>query len=228
LRWGGLLSATPSNYRQYLQYVAKAKSHPWKRAIFIDQLLADLFVKSVCAHQTNFATLFLNAAAHIQHHYLYHYLFSSAVYNGAMRNPDWYIHPDQDPHPKITYYWRIRDHAAFLKKIGGQYKNVEPCMSRDFLLTCESTEAAQIAEARFNAALTDDSSRFFEVDNRGSDLFVTLVYTSDITKTTCFSIEGQNIPHFFDDVAFVAIKNGEHNGIGSFADSNALNTLKGT
>ena len=255
---GGLLSAAPSNYGQYLQYVAKAKSHPWKRAIFLDQLLADLFVKSVRTHQTNFATLFLNAAAHIQHHYL----FSSAVYDGAMRNPDWYIDPaqdplldvytaydrilgsvrtqfpnarimlatglHQDPHPKITYYWRIRDHAAFLKKIDVQYKNVEPRMSRDFLLTCESTEAAQLAETRLNAALADDGSRLFEVDNRGSDLFIMLAYPSAITKTTCFSIDGQNFPHFFDDVAFVAIKNGEHNGIGYFADSNAVNILKGT
>jgi hypothetical protein len=255
---GGLLSAAPSNYGQYLQYVAKAKSHPWKRAIFLDQLLADLFVKSVRTHQTNFATLFLNAAAHIQHHYL----FSSAVYDGAMRNPDWYVDPaqdplldvytaydrilgrirtrfpsarimlatglHQDPHPNVTYYWRIRDHAAFLKKIDVQYKSVEPRMSRDFLLTCETVEAAVAAEVRLNAAYADDGSRLFEVDNRGNDLFVMLIYPSDINKTTCFSINDQKFMQFVDDVAFVAIKNGEHNGIGYFSDSNAPNRLAGT
>jgi hypothetical protein len=254
---GGLLSAAPSNYGQYLQYVAKAKSHPWKRAIFLDQLLADLFVKSVRTHQTNFATLFLNAAAHIQHHYL----FSSAVYDGAMRNPDWYVDPaqdplldvyaaydrilgnirmrfpnarimlatglHQDPHPKITYYWRIRDHAAFLKKIGVQYKSVEPRMSRDFLLTCDSAESAQVAEARLNAALSEDGSRLFEVDNRGNDIFVMLIYPSNIDKMTCFSIDDQKFTRLVDDVTFVAIKNGEHNGIGYFSDSKATHSLIG-
>jgi hypothetical protein len=255
---GGVLSAAPSNYGHYLQYVAKAKSHPWKRAIFLDQLLADLFVKSVRTHRTNFATLFLNAAAHIQHHYL----FSSAVYDGEMRNPDWYIDPiqdplldvyiaydrilgsirtrfpnarimlatglHQDPHPKITYYWRIRDHVVFLKKIDVSYTSVEPRMSRDFLLTCGSVKAAQIAEAQLNAVLADDGARVFEVDNRGSDLFVMLVYSSNITKTSYFSIDDKKFAGFFDDVVFVAIKNGEHNGIGYFSDSKALHPLQGT
>jgi hypothetical protein len=255
---GWLLSAAPSNYGQYLRYVAKAKDHPWKRAIFLDQLLADLFVKSVRTHRTNFATLFLNAAAHIQHHYL----FSSAVYDGAMRNPDWYVDPaedplldvytaydrilgsirkhfpdarimlatglHQDPHPKITYYWRIRDHAAFLKKIGIHYKSVEPRMSRDFLLTCGTNEAAQIAQARLNAAITDDGTQLFEVDNRGNDLFVMLTYPSHIDKMTVFSINGQKFGQFVDDVSFVAIKNGQHNGIGYFSDSDASHSLGGT
>jgi hypothetical protein len=255
---GGLLSAAPSNYGQYLQYVAKAKSHPWKRAIFLDQLLADLFVKSVRTYQTNFATLFLNAAAHIQHHYL----FSSTVYDGVMRNPDWYVDPaqdplldvytaydrilgsirtqfpdarimlatglHQDPHRKITYYWRIRDHAAFFKKIHVQYKSVEPRMSRDFLLTCDNAEAAQVAEARLNAAYADDGTRLFEVDNRGRDLFAMLTYPSDIDKTTCFSIKDQKFKRLVDDVAFVAIKNGEHNGIGYFSDSDVTYPLTGT
>jgi hypothetical protein len=254
---GGLLSAAPSNYGQYLQYVAKAKSHPWKRAIFLDQLLSDLFVKSVRTHQTNFATLFLNAAAHIQHHYL----FSSAVYDGAMRNPDWYVDsaqdplldvytaydrilggvrssfPDarimlatglhQDPHPRVTYYWRIRDHAAFLKKINVHYKCVEPRMSRDFLLVCDGAEAARVAEARLNAAFADDGSHLFEVDNRGSDLFVMLTYPSIVDEGTCFSINAQKFTRFVDDVAFVAIKNGEHNGIGYFSDSKASHSLVG-
>ena len=55
-----------------------------------------------------------------------------------------------------------------------------------------------------------------------------LVYPSDITKITCFSIDTQKFTRFYDDVAFVAIKNGEHNGIGYFSDSSASHSLTGT
>jgi len=42
-----------------------------------------------------FSVLFLNAGAHIQHHYLYNSPFLSS--NGKSRNPSWYMSPSIDP-----------------------------------------------------------------------------------------------------------------------------------
>jgi hypothetical protein len=248
---GSMVTAKPSNYSVYANYVAKARKNPWYKAIFLDQLLADLFERSVAKHKTGFATLFLNAAAHIQHHYM----FSSATYRGAMRNPDWYIGHGQDPmldvysaydrilgsmvqrfpharimiatglhqdpHEELTYYWRLKNHATFLNKIGVEFDSVEPRMSRDFALYCKDADAAQRAAATLSSAKAADGTLLFDVDNRGADLFVMLSYPNDIHDMPYFTVGNVRHERLIDDVAFVAIKNGHHNGIGYFADSGA-------
>ena len=109
-----------------------------------------------------FSHLFLNAGAHIQHHYL----FNSKAYEGDLENPNWYCDKNYDPlikilkeydntiskilklnnvkliiatglhqspHKKSTFYWRIKNHNQFLNLIGLDYfKEVIPRMSRDF------------------------------------------------------------------------------------------------
>lgn len=249
LALGGLAVASFHNYGRYAAMVAKARSRPWFRAMFLDLLLADLFSLCVKRSQPNFATLFLNAAAHIQHHYM----FASAVYDGPLANPSWYLpegedplldvyrlydriladvqrrFPDarlmlatalhQEPHPAVTYYWRLKDHAEFLSKIGVPFRRVEPRMSRDFLIDCTSNESAAVAEQRLMMARARDGTQLFEVDNRGSDLFVMLVYPNDIPDSMGFAIGNERFENLRKDVAFVAIKNGQHNGIGYFADS---------
>lgn len=246
---GGALTASPRNYPKYVQYLLKARGRPWFKAIFLDQLLSDLFVKSVKKHETNFATLFLNAAAHIQHHYM----FSSDAYRGNMRNPEWYVEKSEDPildvysaydqilgtvveqfstarimlatglhqvpHAKVTYYWRIKNHADYLRKIGIPFIAVEPRMSRDFLVTCSDADEAARAAAVFESVHDDKSEPLFEVDNRGDSLFVTLAYASDITDRTSYSVDQRRFTDLKEDVAFVAIKNGEHSGVGYFSDS---------
>ena len=61
-----------------------------------------------------------------------------------------------------------------------------------------------------------DDIKIFEVDNRGTSLFVELVYPNDIEcNDSIYSKEiGLTLEKFKSYVAFVAIKNGEHNGIG--------------
>lgn len=246
---GAMRAARPANYPHYLAYALAARRKPWLRAAFLDQLLADLFIRMTRRTRPNFATLFLNGAAHIQHHYM----FSSAAYRGPLRNPSWYIRPGEDPvldiytlydrvlgqvqdafpssrimlatglhqdaHPQVTYYWRFKDHAAFLKRIGIEFATVEPRMSRDFLITFQDANRASDAERRLAAARAGDGAPLFETDNRGDSLFVSLVYADDITPDFTFSIGNETWSGMRDDVAFVALKNGEHNGIGYFADS---------
>lgn len=246
---GAVVTARSRNYLRYLSYAASAKSRPWNKAIFLDLLLADLFVNEVRYHKPQFATLFLNAAAHIQHHYM----FSSAAYSGTMKNPDWYVgegvdplldvykaydriigdiltsFPDmrlmiatglhQDPHPELTYYWRLRDHVAFLKKLDAPFASIEPLMSRDFIVKCETENDAAMTDAILSSAVDADGTRLFAVDNRGSDLFVMLTYPHVIDATTSYRVGNRHHQGLDADVAFVAIKNGQHNGVGYFADA---------
>lgn len=237
------------NADQYIGFVLKSVKQPWFRAMYLDLLLADVFSQSVAKTRPDFASLFLNAGAHIQHHYM----FSSRHYDGPFRNPEWYVAGDgdpvadiyklydrllgrirsrfpkarimlatglhQDPHPTLQYYWRIRDHAAFLARIGVAFTSVEPRMSRDFIVHCADSEAAGIAAEQLAHVAHDDGKPLFSIDNRGQSLFVELVYPDDITATAGFRAGNTHFDALRPAVAFVAIKNGQHNGIGYFADS---------
>jgi hypothetical protein len=249
---GMLAYARPRNYPKYLKYVlGSLRGAPWRRALFLDLLLGDLFVREVRNTSPQFASLFLNAGAHIQHHYM----FCSSAYGGDRRNPDWYIKAGldpvrevlelydellgtllrgfpnarvmlatglhQDPHEKMTYYWRLRKHDEFLRKIGVPFVEVEGRMSRDFLVRCESPDQALVAQKRIESAKAADGSPLFEVDNRGVDLFVMLVYPDNIDEKFTYTVGTDSFGGLASDVVFVAIKNGKHNGIGYFLDTGA-------
>lgn len=241
--------ARPRNYRRYARLTAAGQHRPWSKAILLDLLLADVFVSEVRRTRPTFASLFLNAGAHIQHHYM----FNSRVYQGDLRNPEWYVAPDvdplvevysaydeiigqireefpaarlmlatglhQDPHDDLTFYWRLKDHSSFLRSLRVPFEHVEPRMSRDFLVSCASTRDAIAASEILSAAIAEDGERLFEVDNRGTDLFVMLTYSRDIGPGFVFTVNGERFPDLADSVAFVALKNGEHNGIGYFLDT---------
>ena len=149
---------------------------PGMKAIILDMLLADIFIQLFGKSNTDFGHLFLNSAAHVQHHYL----FNSDAYAGDLKNPEWYCPKGYDPliqilrgydqiigellsdkstklivatglhqvpHESLTFYWRLKNHAEFLNEIGlNSYKEVIPRMSRDFLVQFGSIEDANTAE----------------------------------------------------------------------------------
>lgn len=59
----------------------------------------------------------------------------------------------------------------------------------------------------------------FGVDNRGSNLFVTLTYPHEISSGFTAYTSNRMIPDFSDQVVFVALKNADHDPEGYFADS---------
>lgn len=242
--------ARPSHYGKYLRYVLGAlRRKSWTKALVLDLLIADTFFRLTKRTQPDFASVFLNAGAHIQHHYM----FNSSVYGGTLRNPEWYVDANedpilevyrlyddllrsilrefpharlmiatglhQDPHEHTTFYWRLKDHAEFLTRHGVAYDTVEPRMSRDFVVCCGSAQAAAAAADRLATITSEDGRPLFEVDNRGTDLFVMLTWPEDITDAFTYRVGNQLHQGFKDDVAFVAIKNGEHNGIGYLLDT---------
>ena len=172
---GFAVYARKTRLHHYLRDALRAPWAHWAKAVFLDRLLADCFLKLWRSTRPDFASFFVNGAAHIQHHYL----FNSAAYRGSHRNPPWYVASGQDPvlevyrlydrvvadclalepQPRImiatglhqdpvdqpVYYWRLKDHNGFLRGLGMRFLAVEPRMSRDFLVTFGN--AADAADA---------------------------------------------------------------------------------
>lgn len=242
--------ARPRNWRRYLtQITGTARGRSWNKALVLDQLLADLFVCEVGRTKPDFASLFLNAGAHIQHHYM----FNAAVYRGALRNPAWYIRPGEDPvldvyrlydaivgqirsdfpdarlllttglhqnpHGHVTFYWRLKDHASFLDRHDVPYEAVEPRMSRDFIVRCRDASQADDAARRLAAITAADGTSLFEIDRREGSLFVTLTWDNDVPEDFEYRAGNRVWPDLRNALSFVAIKNGEHDGIGYLIDT---------
>ncbi len=237
---------------EYTRLVAGAlRKQAWAKALILDRLLADVFLHEVTRKKPGFASVFLNAGAHIQHHYM----FSSGVYEGDLRNPDWYVSPEKDPvlesyllydtiigdihrmlpgarlivatglhqvpHEELTFYWRIKDHQSFLNSLDIVFERVEPRMSRDFVIFCEDAEAANDTARRLSMVMSIGQVPLFSIDNRGTDLFVSLIWPHDIGPDFEYSVGNDRRRGLRDQVAFVAIKNGEHDGTGYVIDTGA-------
>lgn len=250
---GGLAAyARPANYGRYLSLAGSAlRRRSWAKALILDQVLADVFMTFTKRTMPDFASLFLNAGAHIQHHYM----FNSRAYAGPQTNPGWYVAADsdpvlevyelydqivgqirnafpearlmlatglhQDPHLETTFYWRLKDHGAFLKQIGVAFDQVKPLMSRDFVVDCAGAEQAAAAERRLRGVKAADGTPLFDIDNRGASLFVMLTWPHDIPSGFEYYVDNVQHVGLRDDVAFVAIKNGRHNGTGYLLDTGA-------
>lgn len=246
---GLLAHFRPSTIGTLVKLVLSRRSAPWSNALFLDRFLADVFICQWRRHRPEFASLFLNAAAHIQHHYM----FSSSVYDGPNRNPDWYLSSGkdplldvyrmyddivrdmlrlpgsprvmlatglhQDPYPEELYYYRLKDHAAFLTRLGVNFHSVNALMSRDFVVICGSPEEAERCAHSLLAVQAPDGIPLFTVENRGRDLFVMLSYPKEIAPGFVPHMQGRKLWDIHEDVAFVALKNGEHNGVGYFIDT---------
>jgi len=256
LAYAFVFYAPLSKWPSYFSNIINRKK-PGSRAIILDNLLIDVFIKLWKKNKPDFTNIFLNSGAHIQHHYL----LNSISYKGNLKNPDWYcpegydpllkilnvydkfigqiLNLDKDlkifiatglhqkPPQKITFYWRLKQHESFIKEIGiDQYKEILPRMSRDFLINFSNAEASQKAEIILNSFKSSgDAQRIFNVDNRGTSLFVELVYEKDIddSMNIVSSISGQEVKNFKKYISFVAIKNGEHDGIGYLTSNVELN-----
>ena len=124
----------------------------------------------------------------------------------------------QQPHENLTFYWRLKDHVKFADMIGiKKFTEILPRMSRDFLVKFNNEKDTVNAEKLLNSFYaSNDNVKIFEVDNRGTSLFVELVYPNDIEDNGSIYSKESNLKleKFKSYLAFVAIKNGEHNGIG--------------
>jgi hypothetical protein len=124
----------------------------------------------------------------------------------------------QQSHNHLTFYWRLKEHVKFAEMIGiKNFSEILPRMSRDFLVKFKDETDTLNAESLLNSFFASkDDIKIFEVDNRGSSLFIELVYPNDIEDDDSIysKLSNLKLENFKSYLAFVAIKNGEHNGVG--------------
>lgn len=95
--------ARPRNYTRYLRLLAGAKGASWRKALFLDLLLHDMHMRLLRARKPGFSSLFLNAGAHIQHHY---FLSAKPIkQRTSNRNPSWYIGAHLDPVKEMLEFY---------------------------------------------------------------------------------------------------------------------------
>jgi hypothetical protein len=107
---GLLRFARGGHYHKYLSLIANSRRKPWCKALVLDLLLHDFHWCMFNTKKPNFSTLFLNAGAHIQHHYFFN---AEPLRNDLQnRNPSWYVSEDEDP---------LADVLALYDLIVGEY-----------------------------------------------------------------------------------------------------------
>ena len=169
------LLVSPKRMLSMISYAFRAINKSWRKALFLDKFLHEIHMTLFRKNQPNFSTLFLNAGAHIQHHY---YFNSPYIESNNLQNPEWYIESNEDPFLEMLYiydsiledilkipntesiiatglsqqpfdylkfYYRLKDHRSFLEKLGIKPKSVDPRMTRDFLISFENKNEADRA-----------------------------------------------------------------------------------
>jgi hypothetical protein len=234
------------HYPLYIKLACRSVGASWRRALVLDLFLHDLHTSFLKGKNPQFSTLFLNAGAHIQHHYFHNSPFISS--DSGFKNPNWYISHKLDPfeemlevydcilgecladngyelivatglsqrpYDRIKYYYRLKDHAAFLRRIGINFLEVHPRMTRDFMVTFESMDDATKAQNILSElrVLKKSKPLFGEIENRGDQLFVTLTYPDELVETDVVEF-GPIKLEIHQEVTFVAIKNGMHQSKG--------------
>jgi hypothetical protein len=246
----GFIRFVPArSYMRYASLILmKLKAKSTKSAI-LDNLLSDIFVTLWKSRKPDFSSLFLNSGAHVQHHYMFNSKVYNGDqknpdwYCPAQQDPvlDILSYYDmligklmkldcrlfvatglhQNPHLETTFYWRIKDHQSFLNLIGVKtYDEVIPRMSRDFLINCRDEVSANAAVEILESVMLN-GEKVFSIDNRGNSLFIELIYDKEIPKNSFISVNNEKTNIDLSGyISFVAIKNGEHDGIGYFIDTN--------
>lgn len=225
------------------------RKNSWSKTIFLDLLLSDIYIKNLRKKNPDFSSIFLNSGAHIQHHYMFNSEVYQGDFSNPQWYLDSKMDPvlevyelydrivgqlrsefptarmivatalHQDPYKNLTFYWRLKDHAGFLERAHIPFDRVEPRMSRDFVVYCSSAEEAIYAQNGLRNIKSAEGTELFEVDNRGDSLFVMLTWADEITEDSEYFVNNERRSNFRDEVVFVAIKNGEHNGVGYLIDT---------
>jgi hypothetical protein len=246
LLWYAKLTSAPTYVNVMSQLL---RGHGWAQAIFLDRFLADMFIRLCVKKRPQYASLFLNGAAHFQHHYLY----NSRAYEGAFKNPSWYLSSDldpllemfrayddilrdalrmptnprimigtalqQEPHGRANYHYRLKNHEVFFRTAGIDFSKMHPLMARDFVIEFDTPQKAAAAAQILSQASDAKGERLFSVDNRGLTLYMELVYISEVKPGLAVTIGNHAIDDFHAHVAFIAIRNAHHNGTGYFLDT---------
>jgi hypothetical protein len=244
------------NIYLYFFLIVTSVKYKWRKALFLDLLLNDIHLKLICKKKVNFSNLFLNAFAHIQHHY---FLFSPAITNVNFKIPEWYKKNNKkDPLEEALYvydkilgdYLSIKDYKLVMAtgltqvpydilKFYYRLKNHNLFFEKfniKFFKVIELMSRDFILQfdndiiskkaADVIKNISLNSIKIFKVDNRGNNLFITLTYPHEISSNDKIFINNIDKLNLIDFISFVAIKNGMHSGEGFYYDNFTKREIK--
>mgnify|MGYP006073828793 CR=1 FL=1 len=239
-----LFRVKPGRYLEMTIYALSSLGKPWRKALFLDKLLHEVHISLIKKHDPEFSTLFLNAGAHIQHHYFFN---SKFITSKKLSNPTWYIDEQYDPllemlkiydsiiqdlkkiknadiiiatglsqkpYDHLKFYYRLNDHELFLKNLGINFRSVTPRMTRDFLICFDTKEDAQIAEKRLSELMVNENVRLFNEIDNRGCDIFVVLTYSSEIKDETSVVYANDSIKLKELVTFVAIKNGEHQSKG--------------
>ena len=120
----------------------------------------------------------------------------------------------QEPYDREKFYYRLRNHESFLKKIGVEYKYVQKLMTRDFFIFFDNNAQRDLGKIKLEKIISENNEKIFEeIEIKEKCLFVTLTFPKEITKDFQIIVDKKKM-NFHNDVNFVAIKNGMHSNKG--------------
>ena len=234
----------PVTYWKLISRALKSRGKPWRKALFLDRLIHEIHLTLFSRKKPNFSTLFLNAGAHIQHHY---FLNSSSELAGDASNPGWYISSSEDPIAEMlieydqilgdllgiddlevivatgltqspveetVFYYRLRDHRSFLTRLALPSFTVLPRMTRDFLISCDCDADAAEIQAQLEGIVTRDGTKIFGEIDNRGRDLFVVLDYSQEVSDNTEVLLGDTWCGLRDEVVFVAIKNGKHESKG--------------
>ena len=208
------------------------------RAIFFDFFIAEIFFKNTKEQKTNINTVFFNAAAHIQHHYL----LSSEFYKKKYLDLDFIRKDDpllecykaydvivgnyldnknfnfffatglsQVAIEKPIYYWNLKNHESFFANIGIESTQIEKRMSRDYTLYFDNEQKLTKSFELLNGVKLNNK-KIFSLEKKQNRIYLELIYNLNIVaEEKLYDIDDKIISSdFLKDLNFVAVKNSIH------------------
>ena len=213
----------------------------WRKALFLDLLIHEIHLNLLKSKKPNFSCVFFNAGAHIQHHYLLNSLANTTniknpdkilnknqdpfkemleVYDGILK--DYFTYSEniiiatgltQSIVKKPHYYYRLINHNIFLQNLDINFLSIEPRMSRDFLIHFSDNNSRDKGYEKLKTIRMNDQIFFGVLELKDKSIFTTLTYNKEIFKNDFINV-GDAEYRIFDQVVFVALKNGHHQGNG--------------
>ena len=223
----------------------KILRYKFYKAIIFDRLCWELFKKSKEVKNSDVSSLFLNACAHIQHHY-----FLNSITKNVKKNPSWYIDNidpvfeclkaydfilgelkkfkniefliatglSQTPVKEPIFYYNFKNPELFFKKLGIADCKILKRMSRDYTLEFESEKSAlENLQKLKNVKL--NSHKFFNLKLKKNKIFLELGYEKEINSDDQLLIQNKINIFIKNKLNFIAIKNTIHNAKGYLLSS---------
>ena len=233
-----ILLNSSSNFKfSLLKNISSLIIKKYHKAILFDELISDLFYKKIISEDFDISSIFLNAGAHIQHHYMFNSCF---VKNKV--NPKWYLNSEHDPvkdyivsYDKILgkflglknynilimtglsqsvikkplFYYNLNNYDSFFSKLNIYPKKIIKRMSRDYTLEFENSNEMEISfDILKNLKL--NNKIFFSLKSEKNKIFLELVYSDELRENDKIYVNNTEIS-VKDELTFLAIKNTIHN-----------------